>query len=246
MKTIRAFVIEADYYTSDSLRLFLSQDPRTRYVGGVNRMVEARARLLSLSARDKPDVILIGMRPTSTGGQETLDALRLLPVINRLSDTGKLNAKILCLSLSLQPDLVKAAIKCGAAGYLDKNQVAEGIVDAIVLVHTGHCVISPNVGATITESLEKIGKSNVVVFPDRRLRNFGRRAQEVSYLYFRAGLSANEIAEKLDIAENTVRSHIKNIKTVLGTRSKAEAIREFTQRAKSDTDNGHDLIDNSW
>lgn len=226
---IKVFVVEDDFYTLDALRVFLSQDPRTIYVGGSQKPKDALEAIRASDLVEKPDLVLVDMRFRDAEGRERIEGLELIQTIDEMRGAGKLDAKILCLSMNLNPRIVISALNCGADGYLDKNQAAERIVDAVELVHQGSLVISPNV-ADIIMGLIKEASSEVVLLPSETPSSLSRRTEQVAYLYYRCGMTAREIAEELHIAESTVRTHIQKTKDVLKESSRSQIIQKLTRR----------------
>jgi DNA-binding NarL/FixJ family response regulator len=227
---IKVFVIDDEFYTLDSLRIFISQDPRTVYVGGNQIAQKAITALRSAAPGAKPDVVLVDMRFRDTTGKESIEGLELVQEIDDMRKSKSLNTKILCLSMSLDPSIVISALSCGANGYLDKNQATEGIIDAIELVYDGHMVISPIIADKLVGLVRDARSKGMIVFPEKPGSTLSKRTEEVSYLYYRCGMRAKEIAKELHVSESTVRTHIKRAKSVLEASSRGDLIQKLTRR----------------
>ena len=230
---IRVFVVEDEFYTLNALRVFLSQDPRTVYVGGAQNPEQALEKLQSSSRYARPDVVLLDMRFRDVEGKETLEGLELLRKIKSGVRLHGSQVKVLCISMKLDPTIVVSALSSGADGYLDKNQVSESIVDAVEWVHQGKTVVSPNIADRIV-GIVKGARNDIVLFPDKQVTGLSDRTEQVAFLYYRCGMTAGEIGRELHIAESTVRTHIKKIKSVLEETTRTEVIRKLTERGEID------------
>src|SRR5262249_27012842 len=88
------------------------------------------------------------------------------------------------------------AIEAGARGYLFKDMASKELISAVRAVHEGRRYIPAGVGARVVASLPRPNLS----------------PREIEVLQFLAdGLRNKEIAVRLQIAENTVNAHVKNI-----------------------------------
>lgn len=237
-KKIKVFVAEDEFYVLDSLRIFLTQDTRTIFAGGSQNTADALSVLESSPLGERADIVLVDLKFRDKEGKEETSGLDLIRRLDSLRKEGNFKGRIICLSMSLDPQMIISAVAAGADGYLDKNQAAEGIVDAVVAASKGQFVASPNIAERILNKLEN--PSAVYLLPDKGRSDLGKRIEEVAFLYYRSGLTAKEIAAELFIAESTVRSHIKRIKEILQVTSRSEAITKLTGRINPTDDNGLD------
>ncbi len=106
------------------------------------------------------------------------------------------------------------AVEAGAVGFVTKNQRYSEVVDAILAAAVGEVRFPPAMLAEILPELRK-GSSG-----SRRL---SEREREVLAL-LAEGSSNSEIAEKLFISTNTVRSHVANLLMKLEAGSRGEAV----------------------
>ncbi|MDQ4139678.1 MAG: response regulator transcription factor [Bacteroidota bacterium] len=131
-----------------------------------------------------------------------------LPDLNGIELCKKVKAdfpqvKVLALTTFNQYDFITDMVQSGASGYLLKNVTKEELVEAISAVNAGKKYFS----AEVTEAL--LQRSAIQENPLPRLT---RREKEVLALVA-AGLTNQEIADKLFISLNTVISHRKNLLT---------------------------------
>ncbi|MFC1935677.1 LuxR C-terminal-related transcriptional regulator, partial [Chloroflexota bacterium] len=114
------------------------------------------------------------------------------------------------------------AIRYGARGYILKNAGAEELVRGIQHIAQGGVIISPVMATKLLDELAQVP----AVEEQRGASLEGLSPREVGVLQLVAeGASNNEIATKLYISENTVKTHLRNImdKLHLANRSQAAA-----------------------
>ncbi|MEJ2710890.1 MAG: response regulator transcription factor [Anaerolineales bacterium] len=142
----------------------------------------------------KPDVILMDLiMPVMDG----IEAIRQITA-------EEPNAKILVLTSFITDDKVFPAIKSGALGYLLKDSEPDDLVKAIRQVYRGEPSLHPSIARKV---LRELGRST----PEKPIPEpLTDRETEVLRLLAK-GHDNQEIAEKLVIAEVTVRTHISRI-----------------------------------
>jgi two-component system nitrate/nitrite response regulator NarL len=156
----------------------------------------------------KPDLVLLDLNMPGMNGLETLSALK------RLDPTPKV--AILTVS-DIQEDVV-AAMREGADGYLLKDMDPEELLIKLHELAEGHLVMSPN----IAESLALALRSETPKDNASATIQLTERESEI-LKHIRQGESNKVIARKLDIAEATVKVHIKHLFKKLGLKSRVDA-----------------------
>jgi len=162
---------------------------------------------LELARALEPDLILLDLNMKGMNGIETLRALR----------EADLAARILILTVSDAADDLVAAIRAGADGYLLKDMEPEDLLARIVEALRGRIVISESLNGLLARSLRdeaQAAERSVAPLTDRERDILGCLAN---------GLSNKLIARDLNIAEGTVKVHIKNLLKKLKFRSRLEA-----------------------
>ena len=141
-----------------------------------------------------PDVILMDLiMPVMDG----IEAIRQITA-------EEPNAKILVLTSFITDDKVFPAIKSGALGYLLKDSEPDDLVKAIRQVYRGEPSLHPSIARKV---LRELGRST----PEKPIPEpLTDRETEVLRLLAK-GHDNQEIADKLVIAEVTVRTHISRI-----------------------------------
>ncbi len=160
-------------------------------------------------ARDlSPDVILMDIfMPTMNGVEATAILLRNHPWM-----------KVVMLTISDKEEDLYSAIKAGASGYLLKNVRPRELVEAIEQVVQGGAIITQNLAPRLLDDLleERAG------FGSSSLTALTQRERDVLELVS-SGLSNREIADKLFVSENTVKTHLRNIMDKYHFKNRAQA-----------------------
>ncbi len=155
----------------------------------------------------EPDLILLDLNMKGMNGIETLRALR----------EADLAARILILTVSDAADDLVAAIRAGADGYLLKDMEPEELLERIVEAQRGRIVISESLNGLLARSLRDEAQA-----AERTLAPLTERERDILGCLAN-GLSNKLIARDLNIAEGTVKVHIKNLLKKLKFRSRLEA-----------------------
>lgn len=168
---------------------------------------------VELASRLQPDLVLMDVRMPGSG----------LNATQRIKATHA-DINIVMLTVSEDEDDLFVAIKAGARGYLLKNLESEQLRSMIDAVNRGEAAITP---ATAGRILEEFSRPQRGAIPGPE--HLTERELDVLGLVVE-GLSNKEIAARLDISENTVKFHLKNIVEKLHVHSRAElavrAVRE--------------------
>ena len=147
----------------------------------------------------QPDVTLIDLRLPDLNGIEVLLTIR--------SEFPE--ARIIVLTTFERDTEIQRALKAGAQGYLLKSMPAKQMIETIRQVHAGKKSVPAQIAATLAEH-----------FADEAL---SEREIEV-LLHVAAGNRNRDIAEKLYIAEETVKVHLRHIMAKLGASDRTEAV----------------------
>jgi DNA-binding NarL/FixJ family response regulator len=145
-------------------------------------------------------------------GMSGIDCIRRLKMVH---------PKTQCMVLTVydKPDTIFEALKAGAISYLLKSTPAEKIIEAITEVNNGGSPISSQIARKVIEAFAVKEKTN------EYFQNLTRREQEMLEQLSK-GYRYKEIADKLYVSLDTVRTHIRNIYEKLQVNSRAEALKK--------------------
>ncbi|WP_265445545.1 response regulator [Flexivirga meconopsidis] len=144
----------------------------------------------------QPAVVLMDMQlPDGNGADATAAVLEAAP-----------QANVLVLSASSERDDVLDAVKAGACGYLVKSASAAELIDAVNATAAGQAVFTPGLAGLVLGEYRRM--SNQPPAPDGpQLPSLTPRETEVLRLVAK-GLSAKQIARRLDLSHRTVENHV--------------------------------------
>jgi len=125
--------------------------------------------------------------------------------------------KVLILSARSDPELIVAALAAGASGFVLKEQSIDGILRALDRVAAGEGAVDPQLlrAAIRVPSPRRPVESQRLRFLTPREREALRRIAE--------GESTKEIARAMQVSQSTARTHVQNVLTKLGVRSRLQA-----------------------
>jgi DNA-binding NarL/FixJ family response regulator len=158
-----------------------------------------------------PDVVLMDVR---------------MPVMDGLAATREITAmpqapKVLVLTTFDLDDYVYAALRAGASGFLLKDASARELSDAVRLVAAGDALLAPAITKRLIAEFARMGAPRT---PSRQqVEGLTDRESEVLALVAR-GLSNSEIADRLVVAEQTIKTHVSRILMKLGLRDRTQAV----------------------
>jgi DNA-binding NarL/FixJ family response regulator len=194
-------VVDDHQVVREGLANFLALDQELEIAG----MAETGEEAVALAQQLKPDVILMDLMMPGTGGlSATATIHQALPA-----------TKILVLTSALDNLNINQALKAGASGYLLKNTRAKELCQAIKAVANNQIQLSPEAAALLIQPAKTL--------PAEALPELSEREQQVLELLAQ-GLSNKEVAQRLGMAENTVKTHVSAIFVKLGVQSRTQAI----------------------
>ncbi|MFE7295123.1 LuxR C-terminal-related transcriptional regulator [Streptomyces sp. NPDC057579] len=183
----------------------LAGDPGIEVLGEVGTGEEA----VELAETLDLDLVVMDAYAATSGGVEAT---------RRIVDMGCDVLVLTALGLAAH---VRGALRAGAVGFMLKDAAPEELVNAVHLVASGKGFIDPTV---VRSFVRAVSVSSPAMSPAAGLPGLGLltwREQEVAN-YLSIGLSNGQIASRMQVAENTVKTHVSRILAKLGLRSRVE------------------------
>jgi DNA-binding NarL/FixJ family response regulator len=162
-----------------------------------------------LAAGQPVDVALMDIRMPVLNGIEATRLLRSLPQ----------PPQVLVLTTFDLDEYVYDALRAGASGFLLKDATPEQILEAIRIVAAGDALLAPHLTRRLIA--EFAGRAKPTPVP--QLEMLTPREHEVFVLMAR-GMTNAEIANQLNLAEQTVKSHVSAVLMKLGVRDRVQAV----------------------
>jgi two-component system NarL family response regulator len=201
---------------NDKIRILVAEDHLVARVG-VSTIVNMQPDMtvvaeasngqqaLELFRKQRPDVTLLDLRMPGMGGVEAATAIRAeFPT-----------ARMIALTTYGGDEDIRRALAAGVLAYLTKDVLHDELLKAIRAVHAGQTYLPAAVAAALAAQLPR---------PD-----LSAREVQVLGLIVR-GLANKQIAYTLNIAEHTVKNHVKNILSKLGVQDRTQAATAAIQR----------------
>lgn len=169
---------------------------------------------VDVSRNTHPDVVLMDVRMPEMDGLNAARALLDPP-------PGVVHVpKVLMLTTFDVDDYVYEALRAGASGFLLKDAPPADLISAVRVVAAGDALLAPSVTRRL---ITDFAKQRPRADQSPRLNGLTARETEVLVLIAR-GLSNQEIAERLILAEQTVKTHIGKVLSKLDLRDRAQAV----------------------
>ncbi|MGX1852262.1 response regulator [Streptomyces sp. NPDC055299] len=208
MTTIRVLIADDQMMVRQGFTVLLNAEPGIEVVGQAVDGLDAVAKTAELA----PDVVLMDVRMPRLGG---IEATR------RLTGPAGATVKVLVLTTFDLDEYVYEALRAGASGFLLKDASAAELAQAVRVVAAGDALLAPNITKRLIAEFSRVTSAPRTPLKDR-VGALTERETEVLSLIAQ-GLSNGEIAERLVVAEQTVKSHVGRILVKLGLRDRTQA-----------------------
>lgn len=217
MNDLRILVVDDHILFREGLVSLIGSQADLRVVGEAGSAEEALNRALEL----KPNIVLMDIGLPDGSG---LEATRW--ILSHLPDTI-----VVMLTVYDSDDLLFEAIRAGARGYLLKSTPISKLLMSLRALRRGEAALSRTMTIKVLDEFTRLSRVADLTHTDIE----SLTAREIDVLRELAtGATNREIADRLFIAENTVKNHVRKILDKLNLRNRREAAR-FARR--------HDLID---
>jgi DNA-binding NarL/FixJ family response regulator len=200
-KCIRVLIVDDHPIMRVGIAAIINAQPDMKVVGQAGTTAEA-VRLFTV---EQPNLTLMDLRLPDRSGVE---AIRIIRAVSP-------NARIVVLTTYEGDEDIHQALEAGAQGYLIKGMPHDALVKALYRVHSGHRFLPQHVAEALSSRVHG--------------SQLSQREQEVLQLLL-AGNSNREIAEKLQIKEATVKSHVSVILMRLNVNDRTQAVVEGLKR----------------
>ena len=198
---IRILVAEANLVARVGVSTIVNMQPDMTVVAEASNGQQA----VELFRKHRPDVTLLDLRMPGMGGVEAAAAIRAeFPT-----------ARMIALTTYGGDEDIRRALAAGVLAYLTKDVLHDELLKAIRAVNEGQTYLPAAVAAALAAQLPR---------PD-----LSAREVQVLELIVR-GLANKQIAYTLNIAEHTVKNHVKNILSKLGVQDRTQAATAAIQR----------------
>lgn len=175
---------------------------------------------LELAESLSPDIVLMDVYMPEMNGVEATKAFgERFPGV-----------KVLMLSTYDEDEYVRAALRFGAAGYLLKDISPTELIASLRALQSGVLQISPQIAAKLIEGLHDDSRSTMqkVAAKFEWFESLTKREREI-FALIATGYDNEGIAEKLCIAEQTVRNHVSIIYSKLDVHDRFQIIQLANQ-----------------
>ena len=204
---IQVAIVEDQREVREGPRFMLHTSPGFRCVAACGSAEEA----LRVLPAARPDVILMDLQLPGMSGIECIRRLR----------TTLPNVPIAMLTVFEDDDKIFEALKAGATGYLLKSTPPDKLVEAVRELHAGGSPMSGQIARKVIRQLVEASPPRVPEAPP--LPDLSTREREILDLLAK-GHRYKEIADRLGISVDTVRTHVRHIYEKLEVHSRAEAM----------------------
>ena len=203
---ISVAIVEDDRGTRESLSELLKRSSGLRCVGAYANAEQALREVPS----GKPDVLLMDINLPGMNGVECVSQLKAaLP-----------STQFLMLTVYEDSDSLFKSLKAGASGYLLKRTASARLLEAIRDVHAGGSPMTPQLARRVVQFFSKPTAGNP---HDVRLT-----AGEKEFLdQLAKGYAYKEIASRMKISIDTVRSYVRAVYEKLHVHSRTEAVVKY-------------------
>ena len=212
--SIRVLLVDDQELVRTGFRMVLSDEDGIQVVGEAGNGREA----IAAAERHRPDVIVMDIRMPVMDGIEA--TRRLGAASGTDGDAG--TPRILVLTTFDADEHVVDALRAGASGFLLKDVTPADFVAAIRVVAAGDALIAPAVTRRLLDRFARLPMPSDSA-NDTRLGQLTEREIEVLKLVAE-GLSNREIADRLVLAEPTVKTHVSHLLLKLDLRDRAQLV----------------------
>jgi two-component system, NarL family, response regulator DevR len=202
---IRIAIVDDHEVVREGVRVMLRGEPDFEIVGERENAED----IVEFVSQTRPDVVLLDARLPGVSGPEAC----------RLLYDAHPEVKVIILTVNSDDALVEESIRAGARGYIIKDVERFELKQAIRAVNRGEAVVSPSITSKLLDRMRTKSEPSATAV-DRPILN---EKQTLILRLISEGYSNREIATRVHLSENTVKSHLQEIFARLGVRNRVEA-----------------------
>jgi DNA-binding NarL/FixJ family response regulator len=210
--TIRLVVADDHEVVRSGFAGLLATQPDFAVVG----VAADGAGAVRVARAEAADVVLMDIRMPGTDG---IEATRQLTGAGPVGPAGP---RVLILTTFDLDEYVYDALRAGASGFLLKDVTAERLFDAVRVVAAGEALLAPAITRRLIDEFAAMRRPPGTPAADA-LASLTPRETQVLRLVAE-GLSNAELAARLTISEETVKTHVSRVLTKLGLRDRTQAV----------------------
>ena len=204
MSKMRIMLVDDHEVVRLGLKSLIERQPTMEVVAEASTASEA----VATSVAAKPDVIIMDIRMTGSSG---IDACREIT-------TNQPEVKVIMLTSYADDEMLFAAIRAGAAGYVLKQAGGQDVIRALEAVAQGHSLLDPALTERVFNEVRRSARAQDV----SSFASLTEQERRV-LLLVAEGKTNREIAHELHLGEGTVRNYVSNILGKLNVSNRAEA-----------------------
>jgi DNA-binding NarL/FixJ family response regulator len=213
---VRLLIADDHALFRESLRSLLE----SRGIDVVGEAVNGR-EAVEMASRLEPDIVLMDLTMPEVGG---LEATRRLVA-------ARPDVKVVVLTASTEDEDLFEALKAGAQGYLLKDLDADSFFKLLEGAANGQPALTPDLSRKILQAFTRPAELPERHHPD----TLTERELEVLNLMVEGITSNRQLARRLEVSENTVKFHVRNILDKLHLHNRAQAVSMALRKKMVDT-----------
>lgn len=223
---IRIFLLDDHELVREGLKAVLNREDDIEVVGEAGTAIDGLRRI----AATRPDVALVDLMLPDGDGLDVCRGIKAkIPGVSCLILTSYSN-----------DDVLLSAIRADAAGFLLKRTAGADLVRSIRVVAAGGSLIDPTLTGRL---LERLRSGRVEEGEGAALNDLSPQERRLLD-HLSEGLTNRQIAERMNLAEKTVKNYVSNLLRKLNMSSRTEAA-VFVTNLRADRERRSRLVDSA-